>query len=91
MDRPWEPFDRARRVLRGRDDLVGWKSADLPSVYHSPFMPPLHIQSQQTPYPARSRNPGGGEAAKARLSFFELFSGFNFSDVLAPVKACVRT
>ena len=31
MDRPWEPFDRARRVLRGRDDLVGWKSADLPS------------------------------------------------------------
>ena len=33
MDRPWEAFDRARRVLRGRDDLVGWKSADLPSVY----------------------------------------------------------
>ena len=32
MDRPWEAFDRARRVLRGRDDLVGWKSADLPSV-----------------------------------------------------------
>ena len=32
MDRPWEPFDRARRVLRGRDDLAGWKSADLPSV-----------------------------------------------------------
>ena len=31
MDRPWEAFDRARRVLRGRDDLVGWKSADLPS------------------------------------------------------------
>ena len=32
MDRPWEAFDRARRVLRGRDDLAGWKSADLPSV-----------------------------------------------------------
>ncbi len=32
MDRPWEAFDRARRVLRGRDDLAGGKSADLPSV-----------------------------------------------------------
>ena len=33
MDRPWEAFDRARRVLRGRDDLAGGKSADLPSVH----------------------------------------------------------
>ena len=33
MDRPWEAFDRARRVLRGRDDLAGGKSADLPSVF----------------------------------------------------------
>ena len=32
MDRPWEAFDRARRVLRGRDDLAGGKSAGLPSV-----------------------------------------------------------
>ena len=33
MDRPWEAFDRARRVLRGRDYLAGGKSADLPSVH----------------------------------------------------------
>ena len=39
MDRPWEPFDRARRVLRGRDDLVGWKSADLPSVGDDAVVP----------------------------------------------------
>ena len=32
MDRPWEAFDRARRVLQGRDDLAGGKSAGLPSV-----------------------------------------------------------
>ena len=37
MDRPWEAFDCARRVLRGRDDLVGWKSADLPSVLECTF------------------------------------------------------
>ena len=32
MDRPWEAFGRARRVIRGCDDLAGWESADLPSV-----------------------------------------------------------
>ena len=39
MDRPWEAFDRARRVLRGRDDLAGGKSADLPSVLLPPRCP----------------------------------------------------
>ena len=37
MDRPWEAFDRARRVLRGREDLAGGKSADLPSVEADPL------------------------------------------------------
>ena len=36
MDQPWGAFDRSRRVLRGRDDLAGWKSADLPSVSIGP-------------------------------------------------------
>ena len=38
MDRPWEAFDRARRVLRGRDDLAGWKSADNPWLLGAPLV-----------------------------------------------------
>ena len=52
MDQPWEAFDRARRVLRGRDDLVGWKSADLPSVVRLLLQHPLFssLFSGETPY-----------------------------------------